>query len=54
MKLPTNNNYSFKTFLSFIALTFILASCGSSDTSSDFISSYINFSVSFLNFEFIF
>ena len=46
MKLPTNNNYSFKTFLSFIALTFILASCGSSDTSSEETTFYKTESVS--------
>jgi HlyD family secretion protein len=46
MKLPTNNNYSFKTFLSFIALTFILASCGSSDTSSEETTFYKKESVS--------
>ena len=46
MKLPTNNNYSFKTFLSFIALTFILASCGSSYTSSEETTFYKKESVS--------
>ena len=46
MKLQTNNNYSFKTFLSFIALTFILASCGSSDTSSEETTFYKKESVS--------
>ena len=46
MKLPTKNNYSFKTFLSFIALTFILASCGSSDTSSEETTFYKKESVS--------
>ena len=46
MKLSTNNNYSFKTFLSFIALTFILASCGSSDTSSEETTFYKKESVS--------
>ena len=46
MKLQTNNNYSFKTFLSFIALTFILASCGSSDTSSEETTFYKTESVS--------
>ena len=46
MKLLTKNNYSFKTFLSFIALTFILASCGSSDTSSEETTFYKKESVS--------
>jgi HlyD family secretion protein len=46
MKLQTNNNYSFKTFLSFIALTFILASCGSSATSSEETTFYKKESVS--------
>ena len=46
MKLPTKNNYSFKTFLSFIALTFVLASCGSSDTSSEETTFYKKESVS--------
>ena len=46
MKLLTKNNYSFKTFLSFIALTFVLASCGSSDTSSEETTFYKKESVS--------
>ena len=35
MKLLTNNNYSFKRFLSFASLSMILVSCGSSDSSSE-------------------